>query len=78
MEEQRLRHENELRTRHENEMQMENRARQNIAEEHQRLRSLVDGSNMRPAHEYKPPPNWTPPQQRGQPGGHPGHHQVLL
>ena len=45
---------------------MSNRARQNINEEHNRLRSLVDGGQMRPAHEYKPPPNWVPPQQRQQ------------
>ena len=75
MEEQRLRHQGELRARHENEVELSNRARQNINEQHNRLRTLVDGGQMRPAHEYKPPPNWQPPQ-RNQPdpwGGNQGN-----
>ena len=69
MQENRMHQQNQLRNRHDAEMEQSNRHRQNMNEQHQRLRELVDGRDMKPANEYKPPPNWQPPQNRMQGGG---------
>ena len=61
MEDNRRRQQDELRSRHDKEMEEQKRNRQSIIDSHQRLKGLVDGQGMRPAHEYKPPPNWQPP-----------------
>ena len=72
MQENRMHQQNQLRNRHDAEMEQSNRHRQNMNEQHQRLRELVDGRDMKPANEYKPPPNWQPPQNQRMQGGGPG------
>lgn len=61
MEDQRRRNQEDLRLRHERELEVQNRSREQVLDSHQRLKGLVEGQGMRPANEYKPPPNWQVP-----------------
>ena len=63
MEEQRLARTNMLRTRHDMEMEEQRQNRAKITEQHNSLRSVIDGNNMKAPDEYKAPPNWQPPPQ---------------
>jgi len=69
MEEQRLARTNMLRTRHDMEMEGQRQNRAKITEQHNSLRSVIDGNNMKAADEYKAPPNWKPPPQHHHEGG---------